>query len=111
MSRICDVAVSAHPNAGLPNAFGEYDFTVEDMNEHISEWAQSGFLNIVGGCCGTTPAHIKGMADSVAGVKPRVIEPRQTACRLSGLEALTITAESLFVNVGERTNVTGSAKF
>lgn len=116
LSRISDVAVSAHPNAGLPNAFGEYDFTVDDMNTHIEEWAQAGFLNIVGGCCGTTPAHIKGMADTIAklmgnGVKPRNIEAREIACRLSGLEALTIKADSLFVNVGERTNVTGSAIF
>jgi len=116
LSRISDVAVSAHPNAGLPNAFGEYDFTVDDMNTHIEEWAQAGFLNIIGGCCGTTPAHIKGMADTVAklaeqGVKPRKIETREIACRLSGLEALTINADSLFVNVGERTNVTGSAVF
>ena len=111
LSRICDVAVSAHPNAGLPNAFGEYDFTVEDMNTHVDEWASSGFLNIIGGCCGTTPAHIKGMADSVANIKPRKVEPREIACRLSGLEALTIKEDSLFVNVGERTNVTGSAMF
>ena len=111
LSRICDVAVSAHPNAGLPNAFGEYDFTVEDMNTHVSEWASSGFLNIIGGCCGTTPDHIKGMADSVANIKPRKIEARKIACRLSGLEALTIEEDSLFVNVGERTNVTGSAMF
>ncbi|TRX55807.1 methionine synthase [Thalassomonas sp. M1454] len=111
LSRISDCAVSAHPNAGLPNAFGEYDFSVEDMNEHIIEWAQSGFLNIVGGCCGTTPEHIKGIADSVANVKPRKVEPRKVACRLSGLEALNLDQTSLFVNVGERTNVTGSAIF
>ncbi len=111
LSRISDFAISAHPNAGLPNAFGEYDFTVEDMNEHIQEWASSGFLNIIGGCCGTTPEHIKGMADSVANIKPRNIEPREIACRLSGLEPLTIKQDSLFVNVGERTNVTGSAIF
>ncbi|MGJ8690943.1 MAG: methionine synthase [Thalassotalea sp.] len=111
MSRISDCAVSAHPNAGLPNAFGEYDFTVEDMNTHVAEWAGAGFLNIIGGCCGTTPAHIKGMADSVAGVTPREISPRKIACRLSGLEALTIQEDTLFVNVGERNNVTGSAVF
>ncbi|QBY05100.1 methionine synthase [Thalassotalea sp. HSM 43] len=111
LSNISDYAVSAHPNAGLPNAFGEYDFTVEDMNAHIKEWAESGFLNIVGGCCGTTPEHIKGIADTVANIKPRPISPRKTACRLSGLEALTIDQDSLFVNVGERTNVTGSAIF
>jgi 5-methyltetrahydrofolate--homocysteine methyltransferase len=111
LSRICDTAVSAHPNAGLPNAFGEYDFTVEDMNTHVEEWASSGFLNIIGGCCGTTPEHIRGMADSVAKIKPRKVEKREIACRLSGLEALTINKDSLFVNVGERTNVTGSAMF
>ncbi|MBA6353963.1 methionine synthase [Colwellia sp. BRX9-1] len=111
LSRISDFAVSAHPNAGLPNAFGEYDFSVEDMNVHVNEWAESGFLNIIGGCCGTTPAHIKGMADAVANVKPREISARKIACRLSGLEALTIEEISLFVNVGERTNVTGSAVF
>ena len=111
LSRISDVAVSAHPNAGLPNAFGEYDFTVADMNTHVEEWASSGFLNIIGGCCGTTPEHIKGMADSVANIAPRKISPRKVACRLSGLEALTIDETSLFLNVGERTNVTGSAMF
>ncbi|MFB1014770.1 MAG: homocysteine S-methyltransferase family protein, partial [Alteromonadaceae bacterium] len=111
LSRISDAAVSAHPNAGLPNAFGEYDFTVDDMNTHVSEWADSGFLNIIGGCCGTTPDHIKGMADSVAHITPRQVTPRKIACRLSGLEALTIDSDSLFVNVGERTNVTGSAVF
>ncbi|QOL25535.1 methionine synthase [Thalassotalea sp. LPB0316] len=111
LSRISDYAVSAHPNAGLPNAFGEYDFTVEDMNSHVQEWAESGFLNIIGGCCGTTPEHIRGMAETVAKIKPRKIEAKPIACRLSGLEALTIEKESLFVNVGERTNVTGSAIF
>ena len=111
LSRISDAAVSAHPNAGLPNAFGEYDFTVEDMNEHVQEWASSGFLNIIGGCCGTTPAHIKGMANAIANIAPRKIEPREIVCRLSGLEALSIQSDSLFVNVGERTNVTGSAIF
>ncbi|MDG1752185.1 MAG: methionine synthase, partial [Thalassotalea sp.] len=111
LSRISDCAVSAHPNAGLPNAFGEYDFSVEDMNTHVAEWGSSGFLNIIGGCCGTTPEHIKGMAESVANIAPRKIEPRKIACRLSGLEALTIDENTLFVNVGERTNVTGSAIF
>jgi 5-methyltetrahydrofolate--homocysteine methyltransferase len=111
LSRISDYAVSAHPNAGLPNAFGEYDFSVADMDIHVKEWAESGFLNIIGGCCGTTPEHIKGMADAVANVHPRIIEPKKIACRLSGLEALTIDESSLFVNVGERTNVTGSAIF
>jgi len=111
MSRISETYVSAHPNAGLPNAFGEYDLEADEMAEHIKEWAQSGFLNLVGGCCGTTPAHIKAMADAVAGVKPRVLPEIEIACRLSGLEALTISKDSLFQNVGERTNVTGSARF
>jgi 5-methyltetrahydrofolate--homocysteine methyltransferase len=111
LSRISDFAVSAHPNAGLPNAFGEYDFSVENMNVHVNEWASSGFLNIIGGCCGTTPAHIKGMAEAVEKIQPRKVKPREIACRLSGLEALTINSDSLFVNVGERTNVTGSAVF
>lgn len=111
LSRISDSAVSAHPNAGLPNAFGEYDFTVEDMNTHVTEWANSGFLNIIGGCCGTTPDHIRGMYESVKNIQPREVKPRQIACRLSGLEALTIQEDTLFVNVGERTNVTGSAIF
>jgi len=111
MSRISETYVSAHPNAGLPNAFGEYDLEADEMAAHIKEWAESGFLNLVGGCCGTTPAHIKAMADAVAGVKPRALPEIEIACRLSGLEALTIRKDSLFQNVGERTNVTGSARF
>ncbi len=111
MSRISETYVSAHPNAGLPNAFGEYDLEADEMSVHIKEWAESGFLNLVGGCCGTTPAHIKAMADAVAGIKPRALPEIEVACRLSGLEALTIRSSSLFQNVGERTNVTGSARF
>ena len=111
MSRISETFVSAHPNAGLPNAFGEYDLEAEEMAAHIKEWAESGFLNIVGGCCGTTPAHIKAMADAVAEIKPRELPEIEVACRLSGLEPLTISKDSLFQNVGERTNVTGSARF
>ncbi|MEL0629123.1 methionine synthase [Psychromonas aquatilis] len=111
MSRISETYVSAHPNAGLPNAFGEYDLEATEMASHIKEWAESGFLNLVGGCCGTTPEHIKAMADAVAGVKPRELPEIEVACRLSGLEALTIKSDSLFQNVGERTNVTGSARF
>jgi len=111
MSRISETYVSAHPNAGLPNAFGEYDLEADEMVTHIKEWAESGFLNIVGGCCGTTPEHIKAMADAVANVKPRELPEIEVACRLSGLEALTIRHDSLFQNVGERTNVTGSARF
>ncbi|WP_455218736.1 methionine synthase, partial [Kaarinaea lacus] len=111
LSSIADTFISAHPNAGLPNAFGEYDESPESMAGQIHEWAQSGFLNIVGGCCGTTPAHIEAIAHAVADVAPRnvpILEPR---CRLSGLEPLNIGKDSLFVNVGERANVTGSAKF
>ncbi|MEZ8951028.1 methionine synthase [Vibrio sp. 10N.247.311.18] len=111
MSRISECNVSAHPNAGLPNAFGEYDLSPEDMAEHVKEWAESGFLNLIGGCCGTTPEHIREMAEAVEGVTPRQLPDLPVSCRLSGLEPLTIAKESLFVNVGERTNVTGSARF
>nr|WP_275665281.1 methionine synthase [Vibrio sp. Isolate22] len=111
MSRISESYVSAHPNAGLPNAFGEYDLSPEDMAEHVKEWAESGFLNLIGGCCGTTPEHIRQMAEVVEGVTPRQLPDLPVSCRLSGLEPLTIAKESLFVNVGERTNVTGSARF
>ncbi|MDO8696406.1 MAG: homocysteine S-methyltransferase family protein, partial [Pseudomonas sp.] len=106
-----DTRVSAHPNAGLPNAFGEYDESPADMALVVEEFAASGFLNIVGGCCGTTPAHIKAIAEAVAKYPPRVIPDIPKACRLSGLEPFTIDRSSLFVNVGERTNITGSAKF
>ena len=111
LSRIAECQVSAHPNAGLPNELGGYDLGPEEMAAEVSDWARSRFLNIVGGCCGTTPDHIKAIADAVAGMAPR---PRITpvpACRLSGLEPLNISADTLFVNVGERTNVTGSARF
>ncbi|WP_038173600.1 methionine synthase [Vibrio pacinii] len=111
LSRISDTFVSAHPNAGLPNAFGEYDLGAEEMADHVKEWAESGFLNLIGGCCGTTPEHIRQMANVVEGVKPRAIPELVVACRLSGLEPLTIEKDTLFVNVGERTNVTGSARF
>ncbi|KUI96643.1 methionine synthase [Vibrio sp. MEBiC08052] len=111
LSRISESFVSAHPNAGLPNAFGEYDLSPEQMAEHISEWARAGFLNLVGGCCGTTPEHIRQIALAVEGVPPRSLPEIPVACRLSGLEPLLIEKETLFVNVGERTNVTGSARF
>ncbi|WP_341534347.1 methionine synthase [Oceanisphaera pacifica] len=111
LSRISETYVSAHPNAGLPNAFGEYDLEADEMAEHIREWAESGFLNLVGGCCGSSPEHIRVMAEAVAGIKPRVLPEITSACRLSGLEPFNIFADSMFVNVGERTNVTGSAKF
>ncbi|WP_040263081.1 methionine synthase [Pseudomonas massiliensis] len=106
-----DTHVSAHPNAGLPNAFGEYDESPEQMAETVEEFARSGFLNIVGGCCGTTPAHIAAIAKAVAPYPPRPIPAISKACRLSGLEPFTIDRQSLFVNVGERTNITGSARF
>ncbi len=111
MSRISEFAVSAHPNAGLPNELGEYDLEADPMANSIGEWAESGFINIIGGCCGTTPEHIAYMARQVEGIAPRPIAPRESACRLSGLEPFNITDDSLFVNVGERTNVTGSARF
>ena len=111
LSRVADTHISAHPNAGLPNEFGEYDETPEAMADEIREWAESGFLNIVGGCCGTTPAHIEAIREAVEKITPRKIPELEPACRLSGLEPMAITADSLFVNVGERTNVTGSAVF
>lgn len=103
--------INAHPNAGLPNAMGGYDETPEEMAAEIGEWARSGFLNIIGGCCGTSPEHIKAMAQAVEGVPPRQIPELKVQCRLSGLEPLHIDESSLFVNVGERANVTGSAMF
>ncbi len=103
--------VSAHPNAGLPNEFGEYDETPEQTAAIVGEFAQSGFLNIIGGCCGTTPEHIAAIAEQVHKHATRIIPDIEVACRLSGLEPFTISSDSLFVNVGERTNVTGSAKF
>ena len=111
LSSKADTRVSAHPNAGLPNAFGEYDESPEEMAVVVEEFAASGFLNIVGGCCGTTPAHIKAIAEAVAKYPPRAIPDIPKACRLSGLEPFTIDRNSLFVNVGERTNITGSARF
>jgi 5-methyltetrahydrofolate--homocysteine methyltransferase len=110
-ARIADTYVCAYPNAGLPNAFGEYDESAAETAQILGEFAASGFLNAVGGCCGTTPAHIRAIAAAVAGAAPRAVPVIAPACRLSGLEPLTIDAASLFVNVGERTNVTGSAKF
>ncbi|MCF6217224.1 MAG: methionine synthase [Gammaproteobacteria bacterium] len=113
LSRVASCYVSAHPNAGLPNPLAPtgYDDTPENMAGLIREWAQSGFLNIIGGCCGTSPAFIKAIADAVANLPPRKIPDNPVACRLSGLEPLNIYPESLFVNVGERANVTGSAMF
>ena len=113
LSRVANCYVSAHPNAGLPNPLAPtgYDDTPENMSGLIKEWAESGFLNIIGGCCGTSPEFIKAIADVVEGVAPRQIPDNPVECRLSGLEPQNIALESLFVNVGERANVTGSAVF
>jgi 5-methyltetrahydrofolate--homocysteine methyltransferase len=111
LSRKANCYVSAHPNAGLPNEFGEYDETPEQTAAIVGEFAESGFLNIIGGCCGTTPEHIAAIAEQVHKHPPRQIPDIEVACRLAGLEPFTINSESLFVNVGERANVTGSAKF
>ena len=111
LSRVAGVPVSCHPNAGLPNAFGGYDDTPEHMAGVLREYARHGWLNIVGGCCGTTPDHIRAIAEAVAGLAPRAVPTPEPYTRLSGLEPLTIRPETGFVNVGERTNVTGSSKF
>ncbi|MFA6986344.1 MAG: dihydropteroate synthase, partial [Arenimonas sp.] len=111
LAQVADTFVSCHPNAGLPNAFGGYDEGPGEMSEMLGEFAQAGLLNLVGGCCGTTPAHIRAIADAVAGLAPRVIPSLAQHTRLSGLEPFVITPDTNFVNVGERTNVTGSAQF
>ncbi len=111
LSRISETYVSAHPNAGLPNEMGEYDLDPFTMAKEVRAWAEKGFLNIIGGCCGTTPEHIAAMAEAVEGLAPRQLPDIEVACRLSGLEPCTIAKDSLFVNVGERTNVTGSKRF
>jgi 5-methyltetrahydrofolate--homocysteine methyltransferase len=106
-----DCLVSAYPNAGLPNEFGEYDQAPEEMKDYIRDFVQSGFVNIIGGCCGTTPAHIRAMAEAVEGITPRQIPQIPIYTQLSGLEPLIIREETNFVNIGERTNVTGSRAF
>ncbi len=111
LAAICDTAVCVYPNAGLPNAFGEYDEPACETAALVGEFASSGFVNIVGGCCGTTAEHIGQIRARVQDVAPRRPPARPRHCRLSGLEPVTIAPDSLFVNVGERTNVTGSAKF
>lgn len=111
LSDVCETFVSAHPNAGLPNEFGAYDETPDETATMVADFAKSGIVNIVGGCCGTTPEHIRVMVQKVSAFAPRQIPEYKPACRLSGLEAFNITRDSLFVNVGERTNVTGSKKF
>ncbi len=111
LSRIADTFVSCYPNAGLPNAFGEYDETPDETAGVLDEFADSGLVNLLGGCCGTTPEHVAAIAAAAAGKTPRELVERAAAMRLSGLEPLEINADSLFVNVGERTNITGSARF
>ncbi|HSP57631.1 MAG TPA: homocysteine S-methyltransferase family protein, partial [Halomonas sp.] len=111
LSSKADTFVSAHPNAGLPNEFGEYDQTPAEMAAIVAEFAESGLVNIIGGCCGSTPEHIAAIHAAIEGLTPRQVPERPRACRLSGLEPFNIEADSLFVNVGERTNVTGSARF
>ena len=119
LSKLCSTAVSVHPNAGLPDAFGEYTQTPEQMTDIVREFAESGWLNLIGGCCGTTPEHISAIAEAMAEFPPRTLPERQSSnteatielLKLSGLEPLKLQSDSLFVNVGERTNVTGSARF
>src|SRR6267154_1692654 len=113
LSQIAPVYVSCYPNAGLPNPLLPTGFpeTPESLAPQLQEWAKNGWLNIVGGCCGTTPPHIKNIADAVRGLTPRVVPKVEQYTRLSGLEALTLRPETNFVNIGERTNVTGSPKF
>ena len=110
-SRVSNLPVILYPNAGLPNDLGEYDDTPEDMATLLQEFATQGLFNIVGGCCGTTPDHIRAIKTAVMDVQPRPLPSTKNQCRLSGLEPLNITSELNFINVGERTNVTGSAKF
>ncbi|WP_458316318.1 methionine synthase [Mycolicibacterium brisbanense] len=111
MARIADTFVSCYPNAGLPNAFGEYDESPKRQAGYVADFAAAGLVNMVGGCCGTTPAHIAEIAHVVDGVPPREVPEVEVATRLAGLEPLNITEDSLFVNIGERTNITGSARF
>jgi 5-methyltetrahydrofolate--homocysteine methyltransferase len=111
ISNAADALVCAYPNAGLPNAFGQYDESPDEMAAQIREFAEAGLLNVVGGCCGSTPAHIRAIAEAVRGLAPRAIPQAAPLMRLSGLEPFTLTKDIPFVNVGERTNVTGSAKF
>ncbi len=111
LSKIANCHISAYPNAGLPNEFGEYDQEPKEMRDYIREFAESNFVNIIGGCCGTTPDHIQAMAEGVVGVKPRSIPEPSPYTQLSGLEPLVLRPGTNFVNVGERTNVTGSRKF
>ncbi len=111
IGRVADALVCAYPNAGLPNEFGQYDESPEYMARLVGEFAQAGLVNVVGGCCGTTPDHIRAIAEACAPHKPRIVPEISPLLRLSGLEPFNLTADIPFVNVGERTNVTGSARF
>jgi len=111
LSRIAGCFVSCYPNAGLPNAFGEYDLGAKDMSEIVKEFAQSGLINILGGCCGTTPPHIQAMSQAVENIPPRRLPQLKTYSSFSGLEPLIVRENMNFINVGERTNVTGSKQF
>ncbi len=111
MSKMADIPIICYPNAGLPNELGQYTQTPEEMGNWMHAFAQNGFVNIVGGCCGSQPEHIETITEVAAEYPPRQPEPQERACRLSGLESFNITPDSLFVNVGERTNVTGSRRF
>ena len=111
LARLAESYVSCHPNAGLPNAFGEYDDTPESMAAQAAEWARAGWLNLAGGCCGTTPEHIRAIGEALRPIAPRRLPKRPDALRLAGLEPLNVDDQSLFVNIGERTNVTGSKAF
>jgi len=111
LSKIANCYISAYPNAGLPNEFGEYEQEPQEMQKYLRDFADSGFVNIIGGCCGTTPDHIQAMAEAVKGVKPRVISEKEEYTMFSGLEPLVMRPGVNFVNIGERTNVTGSRKF
>ena len=111
LSRVAGMPVSCHPNAGLPNEFGTYDQTPDEFAEVMREFAESGYLNLAGGCCGTTPDHVRALRRELQGLPPRNVPEIPVRCRLSGLEPVTIGPDSLFVNIGERTNVTGSARF
>ncbi len=111
LANVAATYVSVHPNAGLPNEFGGYDETPEEMAETVGDFMDRGMVNLAGGCCGTTPEHIRALAERARNASPRRVEPARRALSLSGLEPLEIDADSLFVNVGERTNMTGSARF
>jgi 5-methyltetrahydrofolate--homocysteine methyltransferase len=111
LAHLAPVPISCHPNAGLPNAFGGFDETPETMSADMRDFASSGWLNIAGGCCGTTPAHIRAIAEAVRGIPPHVVAKQERYTRFSGLEPLVLRPDSRFVNIGERTNVTGSPRF